>query len=100
MSYTRADLKQSDHRPVLAVFDIQYWDVDIGDRDKIIGDIVSNCGSYDGRVLVTPASDLVFSAEIVENIAKYLAHIGQIVHHADSIAQGSNLESWHRTSGF
>ena len=79
VSYTRADLKQSDHRPVLAVFDVQYRDVDTRDRDRVIGDIVSSCGSYDGRVLVTPASELVFSPEITENIAKYLTHIGQIV---------------------
>ena len=41
VSYTRADLKQSDHRPVLAVFDVQVRDVDIRERDKIIDDIVS-----------------------------------------------------------
>ena len=62
VSYTRADLKQS--RATQA-------------RVGCACSTSSTARSSDTNQ--PPASDLVFSADIWENIAKYLAHIGQIV---------------------
>ena len=52
--YGRADLKQSDHRPVIAVLDVQARAVDKLKREQVITDIVSNLGPSDGTVISTP----------------------------------------------
>ena len=52
--YGRADLKQSDHRPVIAVLDVQARVVDKLKREQVISDIVSSLGPSDGTVISTP----------------------------------------------
>jgi len=52
--YGRADLKQSDHRPVIAVLDVQARVVDKMKREKVFSDIVSSLGPSDGTVISTP----------------------------------------------
>ena len=52
--YGRADLKQSDHRPILAVLDVQARVVDKMKREQVISDIVSSLGPSDGTVISTP----------------------------------------------
>ena len=52
--YGRADLKQSDHRPVIAVLDVQARVVDKMKRKEVISDIVSSLGPSDGTVISTP----------------------------------------------
>ena len=54
MLYGRADLKQSDHRPVIAVLDVQARVVDKMKREKVISDIVTSLGPSDGTVISTP----------------------------------------------
>ena len=54
MFYGRADLKQSDHRPVIAVLDVQARVVDKMKREKVISDIVTSLGPSDGTVISTP----------------------------------------------
>ena len=52
--YGRADLKQSDHRPVIAMLDVQARVVDKLKREQVISDIVSSLGPSDGTVISTP----------------------------------------------
>ena len=52
--YGRADLTQSDHRPVIAVLDVQARVVDKMKRKEVISDIVSSLGPSDGTVISTP----------------------------------------------
>ena len=73
LSYSRAELKQSDHRPVRAVFRVQIREVDSDTRDKMIQDLVDQSCSYDGNVLLVPGSDLVYSKDVVENLIQALS---------------------------
>lgn len=54
--YGRAELKQSDHRPVLAVLDVQAWVVNTMKREQVISDVVSSLGPSDGTVISTPCT--------------------------------------------
>ena len=56
MYYGRAELKQSDHRPIIAVMDVQARVVDRMKREKVISDIVSSLGPSDGTVISTPCT--------------------------------------------
>ena len=56
MYYGRAELKQSDHRPIIAVLDVQARVVDRMKRENFISDIVSSLGPSDGTVISTPCT--------------------------------------------
>ena len=65
MYYGRADLKQSDHRPIIAILDVQARVVDSMKREQVITEIVSSLGPSDGTVISTPcigASSVSLSA--------------------------------------
>ena len=54
--YGRAELKQSDHRPVIALLDVQARAVDKERRDKALDTIGEELGPSDGTVIVTPCT--------------------------------------------
>ena len=54
--YGRAELKQSDHRPVIALLDIQARVVDRARRDKTLENIGEELGPSDGTVIVRPCT--------------------------------------------
>merc|ERR550534_859871 len=64
--YGRAELKQSDHRPVLAVIDIQARKVDTAKREQVLSDLISRLGTHDGTVVVRPCTNVDITDELVE----------------------------------
>ncbi|KAK2721466.1 hypothetical protein QYM36_003676 [Artemia franciscana] len=48
--YGRAELKQSDHRPVIATFDVDALRVDEDAREDVISDVIRRVGPQDGTV--------------------------------------------------
>ena len=68
VSYTRAELKQSDHRPVLAVFDVELRHVNTESRDNVIRDHLLGNVSWDGVVMMTPDRDLVITSDTVTSV--------------------------------
>ena len=58
MSYTRAELKVSDHRPVLAVFQVQAREVDTDMRARVVRDTVI------GAIVASPERDMVSHPEV------------------------------------
>ncbi|KAK2701220.1 hypothetical protein QYM36_020112 [Artemia franciscana] len=50
--YGRAELKQSDHRPVIATFDVDVLRVDEDAREDVISDVIRRVGPQDGTVEV------------------------------------------------
>ena len=54
--YGRAELKQSDHRPVIALLDIQARVVDKVRRDRTLETIGEELGPSDGTVIVRPCT--------------------------------------------
>jgi len=79
--YGRAELKQSDHRPVLAVIDIQARKVDTAKREQVISDLLSKLGTHDGTVVVTPCTNVVdITDELVEAVNSTLGEWGEVVY--------------------
>jgi synaptojanin len=50
--YGRAELKQSDHRPVLGIVDIEVMRILPEEREKVFADALESVGPPDGSVLL------------------------------------------------
>jgi len=50
--YGRAELKQSDHRPIMAILDVEALELDEGAREKIFEGALAALGPPDGSVLL------------------------------------------------
>uniref|UniRef100_A0A182J0G8 phosphoinositide 5-phosphatase n=1 Tax=Anopheles atroparvus TaxID=41427 RepID=A0A182J0G8_ANOAO len=50
--YGRAELKTSDHRPVIALIDIEVHQIDQQRRATVFGDVIRDLGPLDGTVLI------------------------------------------------
>ena len=50
--YGRAELKQSDHRPVFGIFDIEVLKLETEKREKIFEDALEGVGPADGSILL------------------------------------------------
>jgi len=79
--YGRAELKQSDHRPVLAVIDIQVREVDRKKQEGIVEDVLKSLGPSDGTVVSTPLtgpSTVKISEDVVGAITSCMAEFGDV----------------------
>ncbi|XP_061517465.1 synaptojanin-1 [Anopheles gambiae] len=54
--YGRAELKQSDHRPVIAMIDIEVHYIDPERRSTVFGDVIRDLGPPDGTILIQACS--------------------------------------------
>lgn len=50
--YGRAELKQSDHRPVIAIIDIEISRIDQQRRSQVFSDVIRDLGPPDGTILI------------------------------------------------
>ncbi|RUS89988.1 hypothetical protein EGW08_002255, partial [Elysia chlorotica] len=79
--YSRAELRTSDHRPVLGLFDVETVVVEEDRKDAVLAHIVSRQGPPDGTVIVSDAAhegrDL--SDETVNEVVARLNEVGDIV---------------------
>ncbi|XP_058828017.1 synaptojanin-1 [Topomyia yanbarensis] len=50
--YGRAELKQSDHRPVIAIIDIGICKIDQQRRSQVFNDVIRDLGPPDGTILI------------------------------------------------
>ena len=79
VSYTRAELKVSDHRPVLAVFEVQAREVNTETRDRIIRETVDGAVTWDGMLMAIPDRDMVYTREVVDSIEMAMGKYGQVL---------------------
>ena len=79
VTYTRAELKVSDHRPVLAVFEVQAREVDTEARARVIRDTVAGVMTWDGMVIAVPDRDMVYTKEVVESVERAMGEFGQVL---------------------
>ena len=63
--YGRAELKQSDHRPVFGVFDIEVLKLDTDKREQVFKEALDNIGPSDGSVLLQFANMANFDIQTV-----------------------------------
>ena len=78
VSYDRVNLKQSDHRPVFAMFDVETRYVDTETRERITSDLVTSCVSYDGNIILCPDQEIVYTKEIIDEVTASLSEYGQV----------------------
>lgn len=50
--YGRAELKQSDHRPVIAVINIEISKIDTEQRQKVFHDVIRDLGPFDCTIVI------------------------------------------------
>jgi phosphatidylinositol-bisphosphatase len=80
LHYGRAELKQSDHRPVVSVIEIEAFMVDERKRDKIFTEVVQQLGPPDATIVLTCDDPAVFlEDETDEIILRELSLCGQVI---------------------
>ncbi|XP_031787323.1 synaptojanin-1 isoform X1 [Nasonia vitripennis] len=82
--YGRAELKQSDHRPVIAVIDIDVHCVNKEKRDNVFRDVIRDLGPPDGTIVVCVDQDCdevenVFDESFMSALVQDLSEIGEII---------------------
>lgn len=83
--YGRAELKQSDHRPVIAVIDIEARKIDVDKRQEVFYQVIADLGPPDGTVIVhcevIPENDdsSVFDDNLMMALLQELSQIGEVV---------------------
>ncbi|XP_014362575.2 synaptojanin-1 [Papilio machaon] len=81
--YGRAELKQSDHRPVLAILEIEVLQVSYTKCMEVFYEVVKDLGPPDASIVVQPfdeidGEDSVFDDNVMSAILQELATIGDV----------------------
>lgn len=82
--YGRAELKQSDHRPVIATIDIDVHCVDPEKRERVFKEVIEDLGPPDGTIIVKAMEefedmDSVFDNNLMFALIQDLSHIGEAI---------------------
>ncbi|XP_057594645.1 synaptojanin-2 isoform X2 [Hippopotamus amphibius kiboko] len=82
--YGRAELQASDHRPVLAIVEVEVQEVDVGARDRVFQEVSSFQGPLDATVVVnlqSPTSEEKneFPEDVRTELMQTLGNYGTIV---------------------
>ncbi|XP_046485385.1 synaptojanin-1 isoform X1 [Neodiprion pinetum] len=83
--YGRAELKQSDHRPVVAIIDIDVHQVNIEKRERVFEEVIQDLGPPDGTVIVKAVDDgseemdSVFDDSFMMALLQDFSHIGEVI---------------------
>lgn len=85
LHYGRADLKQSDHRPVIAVLDIEACMVNPELRQQVFYQVIADLGPPDGTIIVhyegSPEGEdnSIFDDNLMMALLQELTQIGEVV---------------------
>uniref|UniRef100_A0A668RW15 Synaptojanin-1 n=1 Tax=Oreochromis aureus TaxID=47969 RepID=A0A668RW15_OREAU len=80
--YGRAELKTSDHRPVVAVIDVDILEVDPEARHQVYKDVIARQGPPDGTILVslcTSGPDDYFDDALIDELLEKFANFGEVI---------------------
>ncbi|XP_046745779.1 synaptojanin-1 isoform X2 [Diprion similis] len=83
--YGRAELKQSDHRPVIAIIDIDVHQVDVEKRKRVFEEVIQDLGPPDGTIIVKAVDDgseemdSVFDDSFMMALLQDFSHIGEVI---------------------
>lgn len=83
--YGRAELRQSDHRPVIAVIDIEARRIDIERRQEVFYEVMADMGPPDGTVIIhcdaVPETEegTIFDDNLMMALLQELSQIGEVV---------------------
>uniref|UniRef100_A0A3Q1EEY6 Synaptojanin-1 n=1 Tax=Acanthochromis polyacanthus TaxID=80966 RepID=A0A3Q1EEY6_9TELE len=82
MYYGRAELKTSDHRPVVAIMDVDILEVDPEARHQVYKDVIALQGPPDGTILVslcTSGPDDYFDDALIDELLDKFANFGEVI---------------------
>lgn len=85
INYGRAELKQSDHRPVVATVDIEIHKIDPERRQNVFYQVIADLGPPDGTIIVhwqdSPQNEdgPVFDDNLMFALLQELAQIGEVI---------------------
>ncbi|XP_036059860.1 synaptojanin-1 isoform X2 [Onychomys torridus] len=82
LHYGRAELKTSDHRPVVALIDIDIFEVEAEKRQNVYKEVIAVQGPPDGTVLVSIRSsaqgNAFFDDALIDELLQQFAHFGEV----------------------
>lgn len=86
--YGRAELKQSDHRPVIAIIDVEICKIDQQRRTQVFGDVIRDLGPPDGTILIQAANPSaesgdedegsIYDENLMSALIQELTQIGEV----------------------
>ncbi|XP_069744866.1 synaptojanin-1 isoform X3 [Narcine bancroftii] len=81
--YGRAELKTSDHRPVVAIIDIDIFDIDPDARQRVYKEVIALQGPPDGTVVVSLTSSSsdhdTFDDNLIDQLLQQFAFYGDVI---------------------
>ncbi|XP_052126016.1 synaptojanin-1 [Frankliniella occidentalis] len=84
--YGRAELKQSDHRPVIAIVDVDVYRVDDERRKQVFMEVIQDLGPPDATIVVQAVdsttgedSSAIFDDDFMTALLQELAQIGEVI---------------------
>ncbi|XP_075053270.1 synaptojanin-1 isoform X3 [Mixophyes fleayi] len=83
LHYGRAELKTSDHRPVVALIDIDIFETEAEERQKIYKEVIATQGPPDGTIMVSIQSrtpeDNYFDDPLIDELLQQFAGYGEVI---------------------
>ncbi|XP_018420509.1 PREDICTED: synaptojanin-1 [Nanorana parkeri] len=83
LHYGRAELKTSDHRPVVALVDVDIFETDAEERQKIYKEVIATQGPPDGTIMVSIQSnsseDNYFDDNLIDELLQQFAGYGEVI---------------------
>ncbi|XP_064600325.1 synaptojanin-1-like [Liolophura sinensis] len=76
--YNRSELKTSDHRPVVALFDVDALVVEDDKKDEVYQQVIGDHGPLDGTVVVSAENLEDFDDDLVDEVVSTFGEIGEI----------------------
>ncbi|KAL7983572.1 hypothetical protein Chor_000448 [Crotalus horridus] len=81
--YGRAELKTSDHRPVVALMDIDIFEVDAEERHKVYKQVIAVQGPPDGTIMISikgsSLEDNYFDDNLIDELLQKFATYGEVI---------------------
>ncbi|XP_023247557.1 synaptojanin-1 isoform X2 [Copidosoma floridanum] len=82
--YLRGELKQSDHRPVIAVIDVNIYCIDEKKREIAYKNVVQDLGPSDGTVIISDnenssRAENIFDENFMNALVQNLSKIGKVI---------------------
>ncbi|NXO82966.1 SYNJ1 protein, partial [Sitta europaea] len=83
LHYGRAELKTSDHRPVVALIDIDIFEIEAEERQKVYKEVIAMQGPPDGTVMVSirgsSAEENYFDDNLIDDLLQKFAGYGEVI---------------------
>uniref|UniRef100_A0A8C2Y761 Synaptojanin-1 n=1 Tax=Coturnix japonica TaxID=93934 RepID=A0A8C2Y761_COTJA len=83
LHYGRAELKTSDHRPVVALIDIDIFEIEAEERQKVYKEVIATQGPPDGTIMVSikssSAEENYFDDNLIDDLLQKFANYGEVI---------------------